>query len=154
MGVEVIVGKVLHEDKSVIEFQIVPDEFAEVGGTAKLFQLVNVSSEGAYLHAQHENIPEIEFQMDQLLYLGPLYGGWSHDPAHQLELVRDNVLQQNGSYSYWTQSMKAGISILRSPKWTTTNKNSCKHKIKLQKIFIFLGYSILGAFNQSHSENL
>ena len=147
MGVEVIVGKVLHEDKSVIlplklakyeydnkkkvknsqviaemirdameEFQIIPDEFAEVGGTAKLFQLVNVSSEGAYLHAQHENIPEIEFQMDQLLYLGPLYGGWSHDPAHQLELVRGAVLVQNGSYCCWTESMKAGISILRSPK--------------------------------------
>ena len=39
---------------AIKEHDIIPDEFAEVDAGTNSLQLVNVSSDGAYLHAKHE----------------------------------------------------------------------------------------------------
>ena len=113
---------------AIQEHELILDEFAEIGGKREAFQLVNMTSDGAYLHAQKDGEPAVDYYVNDKLYTGPLYEGWGHDAAHQLELIRTEALNENKNLKYFIQSKKSGISVLTTSKWSTASMNVSKQK--------------------------
>ena len=79
--------------KSIDNYDIVPVAEAELED--RIFQIVSISSDGPYIHSKHvSGCPQIEHDLKQLLYTGPLFLGWLYDGAHELDLVRKSLINQ------------------------------------------------------------
>ena len=111
---------------AIREYDILPDGDAEFE-TEPIYQLVSMSSDAPYLHKKDINgDPQIISDIQSLIYTGPLCSGWKYDGAHELELVRKDLLNTNTDHYYWIESISAGLSILTRPKWSTTTINVAK----------------------------
>ena len=105
-------------------YKIVPDEFGDPEDAATLYQLVTISSDYPCLHKKKETGgPAIVHELENLTYLGPLWGGW-----------RRGMLKIHSKIGYWMHSVKSGLAVLTFPKWTTTIENiSKKYDFKFRK---------------------
>ena len=107
----------------MVDYDIVPDEQADIEQD-RIHQLISISSDGVYLHTKHvSGEAQIEYDIKEAIYTGPLFSGWIYDGAHELEAVRRGLSKTNTSYQCWVSSIKASLVYLSTPKWTTTTIN-------------------------------
>ena len=89
--------------KAIKEHSIIPVEIAEIGGPDKIFQLLSISSGGAYSQAQKYGELVAFYHVNERLHTGPLHARRNHDARHQLELVRSNSLENNDNIKCFIQ---------------------------------------------------
>ena len=134
------ISKMIHS--ALQEYEIVPDE----SESNTIYQLVNVTSDGPYLHSKNDQgNPQITEDIKELIYTGPLFIGWIYDGAHELELVRKHLLSTNTDYSF-DRINSSGLATLTRLKWTTTTINITTISITSTKISIIITNTFLGSF--------
>ena len=91
------ITKMMHQ--AIMDYNIKqsPEDTFENG---TLCQLVSISSDYPSLHEKHiSREPQIEHDLQEMMYTGTLYTVWVSDGAHEVESVRRSMSKSNVAYN-------------------------------------------------------